>query len=76
MPVRSSTSSVITWPTRDEVLAALTLWAKALAGRHPEVLAIGYFGSYATGNCGVGSDLDLVVITQDTGLPFERRNVS
>jgi predicted nucleotidyltransferase len=58
------------------VLAALTEWAKTLAGHHPEVLAIGFFGSYATGNCGVGSDLDLIVITQDTGLPVERRNLS
>jgi predicted nucleotidyltransferase len=76
MPVRSSTSSVITWPTHDEVLAALTLWAKTLTGHHPEVLAIGLFGSYAKGNCGVGSDLDLIVITQDTGLPVERRNLN
>ncbi len=76
MPVRSSTSSVITWPTHDEMLAALTAWAKALADRHPDLLAIGFFGSYATGSYGAGSDLDLVVIIQDTDLPFERRNLS
>jgi len=76
MPMKLSTSSVVKWPTRDEVLAALTSWAKALANHHQEVLAIGFFGSYATGSCGVGSDLDLVVITQDTDLPFERRNLS
>jgi len=76
MPVKSSTSSVIVWPTREEVLGALKAWVRAVVTHHPELLAIGYFGSYATGSCGVGSDLDLVVITQNTDLPFERRNVS
>jgi predicted nucleotidyltransferase len=34
---------------------------------------IGYFGSIATGNWGVGSDLDLLVIVRDCKEPFERR---
>jgi predicted nucleotidyltransferase len=45
----------------------------ALARSRPEVLEIGYFGSYARGDWGPGSDLDLVVIVASSPLPFERR---
>ncbi|WP_245575164.1 nucleotidyltransferase domain-containing protein [Meiothermus rufus] len=31
------------------------------------------FGSYARGDAGVGSDLDLVVLLRDSPLPFYRR---
>ena len=41
-----------------------------------DVLRIGYFGSYARGDWGVGSDLDLIVIVKHSDLPFERRSVS
>ena len=37
------------------------------------MLCIGYFGSYARGDRGVGSDLDLVIIVESSKLPFERR---
>ncbi|MDO8665500.1 MAG: nucleotidyltransferase domain-containing protein [Gemmatimonadales bacterium] len=32
-----------------------------------------YFGSYARGDWGVGSDLDVVMIVDDSPEPFERR---
>lgn len=35
-------------------------WAQKVAREHPEMVRIGYFGSYARGNWGVGSDLDFV----------------
>jgi predicted nucleotidyltransferase len=38
-------------------------------------VAVGYFGSYARGDWGVGSDLDLVVIVEASAEPFERRAV-
>ena len=38
-----------------------------------DVLKIGYFGSYARGDWGVGSDLDLILILQHSELPFEKR---
>ena len=69
MPVRSLRSSTITWPTAEEVIAALEPWASKLARDHPHIVAIGYFGSYAAGRSGVGSDLDLVVITEETDTP-------
>jgi predicted nucleotidyltransferase len=41
--------------------------------RHQEILGIGYFGSYAKGNWGVGSDLDLVIMVKSSAQPFEMR---
>jgi predicted nucleotidyltransferase len=36
-------------------------------------VAVGYFGSYARGDWGVGSDLDLVVLVAHCDLPFAAR---
>jgi hypothetical protein len=36
---------------------------------------LGYFGSYARGNWGVGSDLDLIAIVRSAREPFERRAI-
>ncbi len=33
-----------------------------MARKHPGISRIGYFGSYARGDWGVGSDLDVVVV--------------
>ncbi|MFZ5450428.1 MAG: nucleotidyltransferase domain-containing protein [Thermodesulfobacteriota bacterium] len=38
-----------------------------------DLVQIGYFGSYAKGNWGVGSDLDLVIIVERADQPFEMR---
>ena len=73
MPVRSSTSSVLRWPDRAEVERALAAWAAAEAPRHPGLLRLGVFGSYARGDAGVGSDLDLIAIVARSDEPFERR---
>jgi predicted nucleotidyltransferase len=48
-------------------------WAAELARSHPEVSRIGYFGSYARGDWGPGSDLDLVVIVRHSDEPFAGR---
>jgi predicted nucleotidyltransferase len=39
----------------------------------PELRALGYFGSYARGDWGVGSDLDIVAVVATTDVPFDRR---
>jgi hypothetical protein len=44
---------------------AVRRWALRVAERHPEILRIGYFGSYARGDWGVGSDVDLLLIVED-----------
>jgi predicted nucleotidyltransferase len=51
----------------------VTAWASREAPRHPGLLRLGYFGSYARGDWGVGSDLDLIAVVQSSGSPFERR---
>ncbi|MCK6556468.1 nucleotidyltransferase domain-containing protein [Candidatus Binatia bacterium] len=48
-------------------------WAAAAAAAHPETVRIGCFGSYARGDAGVGSDVDLIVIVDHTGEPFASR---
>jgi len=73
MPVRSLRSSVLKWPDANAVVAALRAWIADLAIANPEVCRVGYFGSYARGDWGVGSDLDVVVILEQSELPFERR---
>lgn len=65
MPVRSLHSPVLKWPSRDAVLAAAAGWAQDLHARDARALKVGIFGSYARGDAGVGSDLDLVVIVRD-----------
>ena len=75
MPVRSLSSRVLRWPNREAVTAAARDWAKEVARKRPEVLRVGYFGSCARGDWGVGSDLDLVVVVESSAVPFERRGV-
>ncbi len=62
MPVRSLNSSVMRWPSPETVLAAAREWAERVASGDPAVIAVGCFGSYARGDAGVGSDLDLIAI--------------
>lgn len=64
MPVRSLNSSVLKWPDAETVDRAAREWAAALAAEDPAVVAVGYLGSYARSDWGVGSDLDLLVIRE------------
>ncbi len=73
MPVRSLSSSVVVWPDRLTVESALRRWAEGAARPRPELLRVGYFGSYARGDWGVGSDLDVVLVVAGADLPFGRR---
>lgn len=73
MPVRSLTSSVLRWPDRRTVEQAARRWAEERARACPDIVRVGYFGSYARGDWGVGSDLDLLLVLTGTCEPFERR---
>ncbi|MBI4289279.1 MAG: nucleotidyltransferase domain-containing protein [Chloroflexi bacterium] len=75
MPVRSLNSSVLRWPDHATVDRAARAWAKEVAGARRDVVRIGYFGSYARGDWGVGSDLDLVIMLDRSLLPFHRRSL-
>lgn len=73
MPTRSLRSSVLRWPDAERVDAAVRVWAGREAAARPEVLRLGYFGSYATGQWGVGSDVDLVAVVARANRPFLER---
>jgi hypothetical protein len=73
MPVRSLNSSVFKWPGRAEVDRSARAWAARAVQAHPEVSWLAYFGSYARGDWGVGSDLDLLAVVTGAEEPFERR---
>lgn len=76
MPVRSLRSSVLRWPSCSDVRQAARAWAEAEASRRPGLVRLGYFGSYARGDAGVGSDLDWVAVVEDSSETFERRALS
>ena len=73
MPVRSLRSSVLRWPDPTEVDAAVSAWSVEAAASKAGVRRVGYFGSYARGDWGVGSDVDLLVLVEKSDEPFERR---
>lgn len=73
MPVRSLGSSILRWPDAKTVDRAIRSWARKIVNQRRNVLGIGYFGSYARGDWGVGSDLDLVIVIESSTQPFERR---
>lgn len=73
MPVRSLSSSVVRWPQRKEVHNAVVSWAEQLLKARTDVLRVGYFGSYARDEWGPGSDLDVLVVLDDSTVPFGER---
>ena len=75
MPVRFLDSSVFKWPDRKASDRGVRDWARKVTQRRKDVLKIGYFGSYARGDWGVGRDLDVVIVVQGSDLRSERRTV-
>ena len=73
MPTRSLNSRVLRWPDAETVLGAARQWAASAAQARKDVVRIGYIGSYARGDWGVGSDLDVVVVVSDATEPFHER---
>ncbi len=75
MPVRSLNSSVLKWPNRETVDNAVRRWAARFVKSRPEIIGLGYFGSYARGDWGVGSDLDLLAVIKESDESLERRSL-
>jgi hypothetical protein len=73
MPVRSLNSVVFKWPDRETVLAAARQWAAEVRQRDPTVEQVLCIGSYARGDWGVGSDIDVVVVVSETDLSWPQR---
>lgn len=76
MPTRSLRSPVLRWPDAARVDSAARGWAASEASADSGIERIGYFGSYARGDWGVGSGLDLVVVLDTSTEPFERRGLA
>ncbi len=75
MPVRLLGSPVLRWPDGDAVRQAAGRWARDVLTQRNDVIRLGYFGSYARGDWGVGSDLDLIAVIDSSNEPFEKRAV-
>lgn len=75
MPVRSLRSHVLKWPDFQAVDKAVRHWAKRIIQERKDIYGIGYFGSYARGDWGVGSDLDLVIVIEKSEQPFVKRAI-
>jgi hypothetical protein len=67
---------VLAWPKKSEVEPTLKAWAAHLAAACEVLLGVGYFGSYARGDWGVGSDLDLLVVLERSEQNFGSRILS
>jgi uncharacterized protein len=76
MPVRSLDSCVLKWPDPIEVLAALAEWAEVVAKPNRNIVRVGYIGSYAKGDWGVGSDIDVVLVLRESVKTFAQRSAS
>ncbi|ADL07298.1 nucleotidyltransferase domain-containing protein [Thermosediminibacter oceani] len=74
MPVRSLNSSVLKWPDKETVVYSLLEWVKEITQNRNDIVKIGYFGSYARGDWGVGSDLDIIIIVKKSDIPFNNRS--
>jgi hypothetical protein len=55
------------------VLEQAGRWAALQRSGHPDLVAVGVFGSYGRGTAGVGSDLDLLLILQRCDAPIWER---
>jgi predicted nucleotidyltransferase len=75
MPVRSLNSPVLRWPSLSLIDQAVRRWIQSESARHPELRRAAYFGSYARGDWGLGSDLDLIAIVNESKAPFHRRSL-
>ena len=55
------------------VLSSLEEWCAAEVARRERLVGFGYFGSYARGDAGFGSDLDLLAIVEADDRPAMER---
>ncbi|SHG39480.1 Nucleotidyltransferase domain-containing protein [Thermosyntropha lipolytica DSM 11003] len=76
MLVRSLHSSVLKWPHKEAVISSLLLWVEKIVKENKNIVKIGYFGSYARGDWGVGSDLDVIIILKKSATPWSKRSAA
>jgi hypothetical protein len=66
-------SPVFKWPDRDSIHRAFEEWVEQKKKEKPELLRAGFFGSYAREDWGVGSDLDIILILDQSPDDFYQR---
>lgn len=57
------------------IIDALKKWSLNLKSMDKNIVKIGYFGSYATGDYTPASDLDILIIIKNSDKPFWRRSI-
>jgi len=70
MPKKSSIFVKVFFADKQKVLSELSDYATKLKRMHPEVVKVGYFGSYATDTYGPASDVDLLIILKRSSKRF------
>jgi len=70
MQTKSYGSVKITYFDKAGVWKALKVLAQDLSEQHPEIASVGVFGSLARGEAVPGSDVDLLLILDESDLPF------
>ncbi len=73
MQTKSSGSAKVTFFDRDAVWRATQELAATLAIDHPEIRSIKAFGSIVRGRAVPGSDVDLLIEVESSGLDFKDR---
>ncbi len=58
---------------RSQILSLAKRTAKRIAANHPEVTRILLFGSFARGDFGTRSDMDLLIVLKSSDLPIRDR---
>ena len=67
---KSSNSVKVVFADKANVLRQLKDYAKSIKCKHPEVERVGFFGSYANDTYGPASDVDLLIILQQSSKRF------
>jgi len=67
---KSSNSVKVVFADKANVLRQLEDYVKRIKQTHPEVERVGYFGSYANDTYGPASDVDLLIILQQSDKRF------
>jgi predicted nucleotidyltransferase len=75
MPVKSSSSAILRWPDRNEVLKKAKEWAGTIGRGNRSVVGIYCYGSISDERWGVGSDLDILIEVSASSGPFEKRSL-
>jgi len=70
MPKKLPSFVKVFFADKQKVLSELSDYAAKLKRTCPEVVKVGYFGSYATDTYGPASDVDLLIILKRSGKRF------